>query len=338
MKENLAKHRFGNNSFSVTPLGLGLAALGRPGYINLGHAEDLKGKYSVASMEKHAHAVLDVAWEAGIRYFDAARSYGCAEAFLGSWLTKRDIDQNEIAVGSKWGYTYTAGWQVALAEGQKHEIKEHSLEVLQRQIKESRDLLGGYLKLYQIHSATLESKVLSNQAVLSELARYRDAGLAIGFSVSGPQQAEVIWRALDLRLGGEPLFSSVQATWNLLEGSAAAALQGAHQAGLGVIIKEALANGRLTPRNNSPSFQVQMAFLKRVAEKHHTTVDALALGLALQQPFTDVVLSGAASLDHLRSNLSALDLKLDDSLRELSDALVEPAEIYWGKRSQLNWN
>ena len=79
----------GTTGLTVTPLGLGLAALGRPGYINLGHAADLAHDYDVAAMEKRAHAALDAAWAAGVRYFDAARSYGRAEEFLGRWLAAR---------------------------------------------------------------------------------------------------------------------------------------------------------------------------------------------------------------------------------------------------------
>ena len=54
-------------------IGLGMAALGRPGYINLGHGEDIADR-SVEAMRKQAHATLDAAWEAGIRYVDCARS------------------------------------------------------------------------------------------------------------------------------------------------------------------------------------------------------------------------------------------------------------------------
>ncbi|MCB0038732.1 MAG: aldo/keto reductase, partial [Caldilinea sp.] len=168
----------GRTDLVVTPLGLGLAALGRPGYINLDHAADLGHDRSVDGMEAHAHAVLDAAWAADIRYFDAARSYGRAEAFLSSWLRTRAIAPESVTVGSKWGYTYTAGWQV---DAGVHEVKEHSLAVLQRQVAESRELLAPYLKLYQIHSATLESGVLEDDAVLGELGRLRDDGLAIGF-------------------------------------------------------------------------------------------------------------------------------------------------------------
>ena len=109
------EHRFlmqsttlGASVLSVSRIGLGLAALGRPGYINLGHAADLDGDYGVAAMAANAHAVLDAAWAAGIRYFDAARSYGRAEEFLAGWLRARGIDPTAVTVGSKWGYAYTA--------------------------------------------------------------------------------------------------------------------------------------------------------------------------------------------------------------------------------------
>src|SRR3954466_15692319 len=80
-------HRtLGRSGLPVTAIGLGLAALGRPGYLTLGHGQDLGADRSVEAMERHAHAVLDGAYDAGVRYFDAARSYGRAEAFLASWL------------------------------------------------------------------------------------------------------------------------------------------------------------------------------------------------------------------------------------------------------------
>ena len=102
---------FGQTGLAVSRVGIGLAALGRPGYINLGHAADLGGTYGVDAMQAQTDRVLDAAWAAGVRYFDAARSYGRAEEFLGNWLRARDIDPGAVTVGSKWGYTYTADGQ-----------------------------------------------------------------------------------------------------------------------------------------------------------------------------------------------------------------------------------
>jgi len=315
-------------------MGLGLAALGRPGYINLGHADDLNADYDVQAMEARTHEVLDAAWNAGIRYFDAARSYGRAEAFLSSWLRARGLHPDEVVIGSKWGYTYTAGWRV---DAEVHEVKEHSLDVLRRQRQESDDYLGAHLDLYQIHSATLESGVLENEDVLAELGRYRDAGLAIGLSVSGPRQAETILRAIDVTVGGEPLFASVQATWNLLETSAGDALRQANEAGMGVIIKEGLANGRLTARNNDPAFAEQRALLESVAAELNTTLDALALAAVLAQPWCDIVLSGAARVDHLQSNVAAFDVPWTDEIADRLSTLRKPPEVYWKTRSSLKW-
>jgi aryl-alcohol dehydrogenase-like predicted oxidoreductase len=327
--------RLGRTNLVVSRIGIGLAALGRPGYINIGHAEDLERHYEVAAMQARAHAVLDTAWAAGVRYFDAARSYGRAEEFLASWLTWRRVAPESVVVGSKWGYTYTAGWRVSAVQ---HEVKEHSATVLRRQIGESRTVLGEHLDLYQIHSATLESGVLDNQPVLDELARLRHAGLAIGLTLSGPQQADTLHQAMQVRVENAPLFDVVQATWNLLEPSAGPALQVAHAAGMGVIIKEALANGRLTARNPDPGFTTPRRLLEVVALQHATTVDALGLAGVLAQPWVDVVLLGAATVDHLRSNLAATTVAWDASIAERLAPLAEDPHAYWAGRSQLAWN
>ena len=323
---------------SMTTMGLGLAALGRPGYINLGHGEDLNNNLDVSAMEARAHSVLDAAWEAGIRYYDAARSYGKAEEFLHSWLDKRKIAADKITIGSKWGYTYTADWKIHVAKGKKHEVKDHSLPVLQRQIRETHELLGSHLDLYQIHSTTFDSGVLSNIPVLTELARIRNNGLAIGFSVSGVEQGEIIERALEIEFDGVPLFSAVQASWNLLEQSVTSALQKAHDAGLTVIVKEGLANGRLTTRNNNPDFKRQLALLHHLAQEQNSTVDALALAAVINQDFVDVVLSGATSVAQLQSNVKALQIPWNNSLADALHELVEPVKSYWHTRSQLAWN
>ena len=313
----------GATGLPVSALGLGLAALGRPGYINLGHAGDV-GDTHVEGMERHAHEVLDAAYEVGVRYFDAARSYGRAEAFLSSWLGRRGLSRDDVTVGSKWGYTYTADWRVDVDE---HEVKDLSVTTLRRQLGETRALIGEHLAVYQIHSATLESGVLDDAQVREELARLREDGVRIGFTATGPRQAETIEHALEV--GG---FDAVQATWNLHERTATAALAAAHEAGLGVIVKEALANGRLTERGDADGR------LTAAARERGTTPDALALAAVLARPWVDVVLSGAATVDTLRSNVAALDARWDAQAEEDLAPLAEPPEEYWERRSELAWN
>jgi aryl-alcohol dehydrogenase-like predicted oxidoreductase len=304
-------------------LGLGLAALGRPGYINLGHGEDLGGRIEVSALEARAHEVLDVAFAGGIRYFDAARSYGEAERFLASWLEARGLEPGDVTVASKWGYTYTAGWRV---DAERHEVKDLSAATLRRQLAESLAVLGDHLRLYQIHSATIESGVLEDAAVLDELARLRERGVEIGLTTTGVGQRETIERAVE-----NEAFDAVQATWNLLERSAAPALETARAAGTRVIVKEALANGRLTARGDSD-------VLLDAARSRGLEPDALALAAALAQPWADVILSGAATVEQLESNLRSAAVVLDEELVTELEPLRESPEAYWTARAALPWN
>ncbi|WP_421893833.1 aldo/keto reductase [Marinoscillum sp.] len=321
--------KFGASGYDVSCIGLGLAALGRPGYINLGHEEDLGHAYKLPKMEAQTHAMLSLARAQGINYFDAAQSYGKAESFLSSWLKAHP--EEEVVVGSKWGYYYTADWSV---HADKHEIKEHTLERLDLQWPESRQRLDPALKIYQIHSATLESGVLENGAVLERLDEIREMGYVIGLSLSGVQQSVVLEKALAVKVGEKPLFGSVQATYNCLEQSVGEALQKAFDRGLGVIIKEGLANGRLTSRNKATYLPV----ISQIARRYQTTEDTIALAYILSKPFVSLVLSGAAVPAHLLSNVSGSEIELSpQDLNQLDGLRMKPAH-YWEERAGLAWN
>ena len=319
----MLRRPLGETGLAASRIGLGLAALGRPVYIDVGRECDLGKERTRTTMEARCREVLDAAYAAGIRYLDVARSYGDAEAFLGAWLEVRDPP--DVLVGSKWGYTYVGGWRV---DADVQEVKDLSVDALRRQIAESRRLLGDRLSLYQIHSATIESGVFDDHEVLEELRSLRESGLFLGFSTSGPKQAEAIARGIQERVDGEPLFSTVQSTWNVLEPSAGPALAEAHAQGRGVLIKEAMANGRLAAPEGP---------LVRIAGRLGTTPDRVALAAALAHPWVDVVLSGAVTVDQVRSNAVAVDLTLPaDALSEM-DAFAEPPERYWTDRAALPW-
>jgi aryl-alcohol dehydrogenase-like predicted oxidoreductase len=317
----------GSTGLTVSRLGLGLAALGRPAYITLGRQQDFGSDRSVADLQRRCHEMLDAAFAAGIRYVDAARSYGLAENFLGTWLNSRRPPNDTFTVGSKWGYTYVGSWHL---DAPVHEVKDLSVTTLRRQIAESRSWLGDRLALYEIHSATLESRVLENVEVLRELSRLRSEGLVIGLTVTGPNQADTIRRALHVSIDGVNPFQVVQATWNLLEQSAEPALAEAKARGWGVIVKEALANGRLTGQAGGE----HLTALGEAASTHGTTVDAFALAAAVSRPWADVVLSGAVTTEQLDSNVKAVALAVRPI--DWPDIAESPA-TYWARRSALAW-
>ncbi|MFI9344451.1 aldo/keto reductase [Streptomyces sp. NPDC052773] len=308
-------------------IGLGLAAVGRPGYINLGRDQDLGTDRSVEALRARTRELLDAAYAQGVRYFDAARSYGRSEEFLAGWLAAHpEID--DTVVGSKWGYTYTADWST---DAERHEVKDHSLETYERQRAETAALLGDRLDLYQIHSVTPDSPALTDKNLHARLAEAAAQGVTVGFSTSGPAQADAIRAALAVTVDDEPLFRTVQSTYNVLETSAAPALAEAHDAGLTVIVKEAMANGRLAEEHAPQE-------LRAVARETGLGCDAVALAVILRQPWAGVVLSGAATVAQLTSNLHAPAVDLDEGQLARLAALAEDPRAYWERRGQLPWH
>jgi aryl-alcohol dehydrogenase-like predicted oxidoreductase len=334
---NVSPATLGHTGLAVSRLGLGLAAVGRPGYINLGRASDLGSERTPEALYARSAELLDAARAGGIRYVDVARSYGRAEEFLARWLAERDVPPDALTIGSKWGYRYTAGWRV---DAPLHESKELSLARFTEQLAETRALLGPRLDLYQIHSATAESGCLSDRALLAALVEGRRSGAyrAVGLTLSGPTSARTLELALAARDDGERVFDAVQATFNCLETSLAEPLAAAHDEGLAVIVKEALANGRLTDANGRREDRRLVERLRTAAGGRHCGVDQLALAFVLAQRFVDVVLSGAATIAQLSSHLGALDVTLDGGTRATLASLAEPPVAYWRTRASLPWS
>ena len=195
-------------------------------------------------------------------------------------------------------------------------------------------ILGDYINLYQIHSATFESGVLDNDDVHQALHKCKkDNAISLGLSVSSPKQDEVIQKAMTIEVDGMKLFDSVQCTFNVLEQRPAPCLLKAHEAGIDIIIKEGMANGRV----------LKNPIIQKYAKKLSCSPDQLALACILAQPFQPRVLSGAVTPEQLESNLKAETIA--ERLKEDPALLIEimgktrmESEDYWSDRSMLAWN
>ena len=310
-------------------LGLGLAALGRPGYINLGHNQNIGPDKSKQALYLQAEKVLSFAYQSGIQYFDVARVYGASEEFLSTWIRKQN--QFNGFVGSKWGYEYLADWKI---DTDVHERKDHSLSFLKKQWVETRLNLGKNIDLYQIHSVTSESNVLNDRDVLNELHNIKNSGIQIGISTSGPDQEETIKKILEINRV-EKIFSFIQCTINILEQSCQQTLIKASESGINIIAKEVFANGRLSAANKN-FHQKEISNLVNIAIDLNLSLEELSLIWAYQQNYIKIVLTGAATVEQIQSNIDAIG-KSDLTLPNLSDLSISK-ENYWQSRKSLKWN
>ena len=312
-------------------LGLGTAALGRPQYINVRQKNSKNS--DLDTFKKHSFSVLEAAYNSGIRYFDTAPGYGLAEELVLEWL--RTKDDRSIEVATKWGYTYTANFN---ENATVHEVKEHSVSKLNEQWNFSRQLLP-YLKVYQIHSATLETGVLENTEVLERLAFLkREHNLKIGLTTTGTNQVEVIKKALTVLVDGEQLFDLFQVTYNFLDQSLLAISKELISQNKSIVIKEALANGRVFRNKNYPQYNKMYATLEDLAQKHNVGVDAISLKYCEQTIPKSVILSGASATSQLKENLKINSFSLSSNEIEILNSFKVTPEFYWSERKQLQWN
>lgn len=317
---------------SNTKIGLGLAALGRPDYINIRSEHDVDK--SIEGFKTNALNVLDASYNLGIRDFDVAPSYGFGEQFLLEWHTSRQ--HKDVNLSTKFGYTYVANWEVGFSG--KHEIKEHSLNKLNEQWEVSKALLPN-LKIYQIHSATLDSGVLQNKDVLSRLHELKKENhLKIGITSSGTAQVKIIEEAQNIVLDDEDLFDSYQVTFNIFEQSCFDISKQLIDKGKTIIIKEALANGRVFRNSNFPEHKSVYDYLEQLSNKYAVGIDAIAIRFIIDVLEPSIVLSGGSNSIQIEQNLKALDFKLDHKdVLKLKSFAVSPNN-YWKERSDLKWN
>ena len=310
-------------------IGLGLAALGRPEYININHNQELGPDKSKEKLRHISYEIIDYAYSKGIKYFDAARVYGASEEFLSNWL-KLNKDK-EVYCGSKWGYEYLADWEL---NSRVHERKDHSLNFFKKQWAESKLFLKHNINLYQIHSATKDTGVLNDNKILDTLYTLKEKGIEIGISTTGLDQNEMIEKVIEINKKSV-LFSSIQSTYNIFEQNSENFLIKARQEGISIIIKEVFANGRLSSNNQIYNREIILD-INQHSLTLNQSIEKIAFLWVLQKPWVDIVLSGATTKTQIDENFNCLKfLKLE--LGFLKQYKL-PSDLYWSDRKKLNWN
>ena len=196
-----------------------------------------------------------------------------------------------------------------------------------------------YLSTYQIHSATLDTGVLENTLILERLVELKQKfNILIGLTSSGANQTEILQKAMPIKINGEFLFDAFQVTYNIFDQSLFEQCKELVAQGRRVIIKEALANGRVFPNEKFPNYNLAYQTLQDLAKKYHVGIDAIALRFCIDNLSPYKVLSGAAMPEHLNQNLKAKEFRLTTSdLILLKNLKVAPTK-YWSERKKLTWN
>ena len=312
-------------------IGLGTAAIGRPQYINIRNKDT--EAFALNAFKAKGQKVLETAYQQGIRYFDTAPGYGLAEQLVFDWV--KDKNDHSIEVATKWGYAYVADFD---PNASIHELKDHSINQLVKQWNVSRKLLP-YLSTLQIHSATFDTGVLENEEVLQKLALIKsEHSILIGLTTTGDNQIEVLKKALEVEIENTPLFEVFQITYNILDQSLSEISDLIKSNGNRIVIKEALANGRILPNPDYPIYKDMYIALGQMANKYSVGVDAIALQFCIQTIDPFMVLSGASEPDQIKENLKSNEFQLlAEDLSKLKSFRIKVID-YWSERKQLNWN
>lgn len=183
-----------------------------------------------------------------------------------------------------------------------------------------------------IKQRTLAAKSLKeSQKGILLAALSKKFNIKIGLSTSGVHQSKIIEKALEIKANNKFLFDVFQITYNFLEQSCLEAILKLKELNKTIIIKEALANGRVFKIDNNNFI------LKNLSEKYKARKDAIAIRFVIDTIEPNIVLSGAFSTKQLEGNLKAYDFKLTTGDLESLKSLKQNSESYWEVRNTLEW-
>ncbi len=223
--------------------------------------------------ERDARIFLDFAFQAGIRYFDTAPSYGSSEERLGGFLRSLSPDERaSLSVATKFGEHWNA------AAGQP--FVDHSHAALARSLDRSLELLGE-VDVLQLHKTTPD--VLRSDDLERAWDRARALGIPqLGVSVSDAESAAIGHTSRRYQMMQFPLNSG--------DLRFAQTVRDIQSEDMWAAINRPFGMGKLIAHASQPGARRVEAFR-----------------FVISMGFRGVVLSGTKSAEHLAENLAAFD-------------------------------
>jgi aryl-alcohol dehydrogenase (NADP+) len=274
--------------------------------------------------EATASEIMDLAYAAGVRFFDTADVYpppgtpevrGRSEEILGSWLKRRGLRADVVLatkVGKPMGGSDVAGLSRAA--------------ILRACDESLRRLQTSWIDLYLAHVPDWATPLDETLATLYELMQ---SGKVRSIGCSNFPPAELVHWLSAAESVGMTSAGAYQQRYNLLtreverQTMPLCALYG-----VGVIAHSPLAGGLLTDRStaNQPA-TAPAARLRRLAVEHGRSLTRVALSWTLSRPGIASVVLGVSCSEQLRDNLGGVGLKLDEGLVEaIEETLADSPE------------
>ena len=313
------------------PVAAAPTAAGLPlGPLGLGCAD--VGNLYRAMTDEQAHAVLEAAWDAGIRSFDTAPHYGLglSERRLGAFLATRPREQ--YVVSTKVGRLLRPSPETADRLDDAHQfavpaslrrVWDTSADGVRRSLDESLERLGldrvDVLHLHDPEEHDLDGALATAVPALAEL---REQGVVtavgVGSKSTGALVAAVRTGALDLVM--------VAGRFTLAEQPAAAVLlPECRAAGVGVVAAAAYGTGLLSgaPLDERarydyagvpPEVLDRVRAVAEVCAAHGVPLPVAALRFPLREPSVRGVVVGAATPEQVRENVARVRTPVPDAL------------------------
>src|SRR5712691_8334176 len=311
-----------------TGVGVTRIILGCGNFGGIGSTPELFGG---GETREQAFAIMDAAWEAGIRTFDTADAYGGgrSEAWIGDWLRTKGSDvRDELVLSTKTFNPMDAGEDHGLAPAR-----------VKRQLESSLERLGvGHVQMYLTHEPDPDVPLSETLGALGELVQAGKVGAVGASNVDGVQLHDALAVAAPAR------FEWVQNSYSLLDREAEREVLPLCAAeGLGFTPFSPLAGGWLTGkyrRGAEPPAASRMPLrpepyehlrddatfdaldgLERLAEERGTSGAGLALAWLLGDPRVTGVVVGPRRPEHVEPALAALEHPVTEAERDELDRL-----------------
>jgi aryl-alcohol dehydrogenase-like predicted oxidoreductase len=304
--------------------------------------------------EAEGHAQMDYAVDCGINIFDAAEIYpvppkpetqGRTEAIIGTWLASRGM-RDKVMIATKVAGRGKSSW--LRKDGSL--TRQSAAQIVEAVEGSLRRLKSDYIDLYQLHWPDRPMRVFEGlnyvhiegdthpiHEILGVLGRLVADGKVrfVGLSNESPWGLMTFLKASELH--GLPRPVSIQNAFNLVNRTFEIGLSEiAYREQVGLLAYSPLGQGYLSGKyeggalppgsrktlfdrlgryeqgNGPRAISTYIAFARR----HGLDPAQMAIAFAVSRPFVTSAIIGATTMEQLKTDIAAAELKLADNVLE----------------------